>query len=164
MSDFHLAIPTILTHEGGYIDHPQDPGGATNFGISWHFLQRLPTYQHIKDIRELTFATAVTIYQTEWWERYHYANISNQILATKLLDLAVNMGGPQAHICLQRAIRAATGNRLSEDGILGMQSFTAVNAADPSSLLAAFKSEVAGFYRLLHQPPFEKGWLARAYD
>lgn len=164
MSDFNLAIPYVLQHEGGFVDHPNDPGGATQFGISLRFLQHSAANVTPTDIRHLSVADAIKIYECEWWQRYHYAAINSQQLATKVLDLAINMGSHQAHICLQRAVRATTGNCLTEDGILGYQTLHSLNTAHAEILLAAFKSEAAGFYRNLRQPQFEKGWLRRAYD
>jgi len=164
MSDFNLAIPHVLQHEGGFVDHPNDPGGATQFGISLRFLQQSTANITQTDIRHLSVADAIKIYEREWWQRYHYAAIDSQQLATKVLDLAINMGSHQAHICLQRAVRATTGNYLTEDGVLGCQTLNSLNTANSDVLLAAFKSEAAGFYRNLRQPQFEKGWLMRAYD
>ncbi len=164
MSDFNLAMPCVLQHEGGFVDNARDPGGATHFGISLRFLQQINPDATVHDIDLLSEADAINIYQQLWWNRYHYAAIDAQCIATKVLDLAINMGCYQAHLCLQRAIRAATGVNVVEDGILGEESLRAINAANPIALLAAFKSEAAGFYRSLRQTQFEKGWLSRAYD
>ena len=84
-------------------------------------------------------------------------------MATKVFDLAVNMGPNTAHCCLQRAVRAATGQALKEDGILGAATLQIVNATSAEVLLAAYRSEVAGYYRLLNKPRYEEGWLRRAY-
>ncbi len=141
MSDFNLAIPYVLQHEGGFVDNPSDPGGATQFGISLRFLQQIKANVTSNDIRKLSQSDAIEIYQREWWQRYQYATIHSQQLATKVFDLAVNMGAHQAHICLQRAMRAANGYSLIEDGLLGPQSFHLINTVNPDILLAAFKSD-----------------------
>lgn len=162
MSDFKVAILTVLKHEGGFVNNPHDPGGATKFGISQRYLQ-IQGYED-KNIQQLSQEEAIQIYQTDWWDKHNYGAITHQIIATKLFDLAVNMGSKQSHICLQRAIHAATGNALQEDGVLGEITLTTVNETNTEILLAALKSEAAGFYRSLNNSTFEKGWLTRAYS
>ena len=68
-----------------------------------------------------------------------------------------------AHKHLQWALHATGEKEIIIDGLLGDQTLQAVNAADSRVLLAAFRSEIAGYYRLLKQPHFEAGWLKRAY-
>lgn len=165
MSDFNLAILIVLKNEGEFVDNPHDPGGATKFGISLRYLiQQKNKNMSIDDIRNLSQQDAINLYRIHWWDRYNYHAINNQIIANKILDMSVNMGSKQAHICLQRAILSSTGNHLDEDGILGDESFSAINQANPDTLLAALKSEAAGFYRSLRNSEFEKGWLTRAYS
>lgn len=173
-ADFDAAIPFVLEHEGGYGDHPADPGGATNWGVSLRLIRDLGYDTNhdgvidAKDIAALTKAQAIAIYRAEWWDRYDYGALGSQLVAEKLLDLAVNMGPSQGHRILQRALRAAGGVTLIEDGVIGPKTLTAARAADPWALRVALRSEAAGFYRLLTlQKPslavFLNGWLRRAY-
>jgi lysozyme family protein len=178
MSDFNLAIPIVLQHEGIYSDDPKDPGGPTRYGISLRWLKHLGDANGDDrpdgdldhdgdvdgiDIRSLSKAQAMELYRVHWWNKYRYEHIASQVIATKTLDLAVNMGSQAAHRCLQRAIRAASGLVLTEDGVLGPLTFQAIDRSDPLMLLAAFRSEAAGFYRSLQQPRYLNGWLNRAY-
>jgi lysozyme family protein len=172
MAKFSLAIGPLLKHEGGFVDHPSDPGGATNWGISLRFLRGLedPYFDvdqdgdvDADDIKALTRAGAINIYREQWWERYNYGAIEHQALANKVLDLSVNMGPHRAHTLLQQAARAATGIVLRLDGALGPNTLRQVNSALSNELLAAYRSEAAGFYRSLNKPDFIKGWLNRAY-
>jgi lysozyme family protein len=175
MSNFDTAIITVLKHEGGYVNDPQDPGGATNFGISLKYLHSLgDLWSHFdfdfdgdvdaEDIKKMTKEEAIEIYRQYWWDKNQYERILNQQIATKVFDLAVNMGSVQAHKCMQRAIRSVSGDLLVEDGILGSKSIQALNTANPNELLAAYRSEVAGFYRSLNKPKYINGWLNRAYE
>jgi lysozyme family protein len=80
----------------------------------------------------------------------------------------VNTGISQAVKLIQRALQAA-GTQVAEDGIIGPITLAAINKADPTSLLAALKSESAGYYRLLasanpSQQKFITGWLNCAYS
>lgn len=180
---FEDAIGTILKHEGGYVDHPNDPGGATNYGISLRFLHQTKEYDlgdmdndgdlDVDDIKKMTVDRACQIYKKHWWDKYHYSELfADQKLATKVFDLAVNMGGRQAHKLLQRAMRAS-GLPLEDDGIIGPKTKHALVEAElkglESQIVSALRSEAAGFYKLLIcQNPkfksFERGWLKRAYS
>jgi lysozyme family protein len=177
MSCFEAAIATVLCHEGVGCD-PQDPGGPTHYGISLRFLKTLDALERdgflagdinhdgdidAKDIQSLQRLDAIALYRRYWWEPYGYDCLTHQVIATKAFDLTVNMGAPSSHRALQRAVRAAGGSCLVEDGVLGPHTLEAVNALNADILLAAYRSEAASHYRSLHQPRYEKGWLNRAY-
>jgi lysozyme family protein len=157
---FEHAVSFVLSHEGGYSDDADDDGGETKFGISKR------SYPDI-DINALTVEQAKAIYKRDFWEPQLYKDIKDVNLATKVFDLAVNMGSNWAHRLVQRALRA-TGQDILEDGILGPMTLAAINKADLTDLLAALKSEAAGYYRTLaatkpKRAKFLKGWLKRAY-
>ena len=177
MSTFDIAIITLLKIEGGFVDDPNDPGGQTKYGISLKYLNssldatRLSGITHLgpitkEDIQNLTPEQASNIYKVLWWDKFGYSNIQNQPIATKVLCSSVNIGSQYAHICLQRAIRSESNNKiiLDVDGLLGQETLEAVNNANAQSLLCAYKSELAGYYRSLHNADFIAGWLNRAYS
>lgn len=153
MSHFEFAIAVVLLHEGGYVDHPADPGGETNFGITKR------DFPHL-DIRGLTREQAAAIYRDHYWKPI-YDKITSPWVAAKVFDMAVNMGGRQAAQLVQRAVGVVA------DGIFGPVTVAAVNALDEAACLAAIKEQQAGFYRMLanrrqSMQVFLKGWLARA--
>jgi lysozyme family protein len=184
MSEFNLAVPIVLKHEGFYVNDPTDPGGATNYGVSLRFLVTTGDLDKngaldgdfdndgdvdIDDIKNMNPDDAKNIYKFYWWDKYGYAAIDSQEIATKVFDLSVNMGSRQAHKCLQRALRSGSGVVLQDDGLLGIKTFKAVSFCNPSRLICALRSEAAGFYRaLIAQKPsfskYENGWLNRAYS
>jgi|SRR5271157_2243856 len=156
MSTFELAIPTIMRHEGGYTWDQNDPGGETNFGIS------RKSYPDL-DIKNLTAEDAVAIYQRDWWDRYGYGRIDAQCVATKILDMAVDMGASRAHKIAQEAVSC------TPDGILGPQTIQALNFAVAVDCVARMGILQANHYRelVVNNPAlgkFLKGWLARASD
>ena len=162
---FTRAIARLLGHEGSYVDNPADPGGETKFGITRREYPDL-------DIAALTRTDAVAIYFRDWWQRYRYSELPGPI-ATKVFDLAVNIGPDHAVRCLQRALRAC-GRRVLEDGVLGRATTTAVVAANQLAMLAALRAEAAGYYRARAalergkradgDQEFLNGWLNRAYE
>ncbi len=158
---FLEAVAVVLDHEGGYVDDPTDKGGETKYGISKRSYPSL-------NIAELTKEDAEAIYHRDFWEAQPYKQINDIQIVTKLFDLSINVGSKTANKIMQRALRA-TGHRVNEDGVLGSQTLIAINSADASDLLAALKSETAGYYRAIaeahpKQEKFLKGWLNRAYS
>jgi lysozyme family protein len=160
---FVQAVSRVLANEGGYAMVANDPGGATNFGIS----QRdYPTL----DIRTLTRSDAIAIYFRDFWNTGRYRELPDSI-AVKLFDLSVNMGPAHATGCLQRGLRAC-GTIVTEDGALGNETIAAAKLADSDAVLAALRAEAAGYYRSIAaasqarngERGFLEGWLNRAYQ
>lgn len=184
MAVLDKALPIIFRHEGEYSDHPHDSGGTTKYGISLRFLYQTRNLDDEvfqdgdfdrngiideRDIHALTKDDAARIYERYFWEPNHYGDIKDQSVATKLLDLAVNMGSRWANTIAQRAVRAASGIQLKQDGICGSKTIHALNSCKPDKLLASIKSEAAGYYRLIVEKrplyrTFLDGWLNRAYE
>lgn len=157
MGDFHKAIQFVLANEGGFSNDPDDSGGETKYGISQ---RSYPDW----DIPNLTKEDAIAIYRQDFWAPYQ--DFEDR-LATKVFDLAVNLGHRRAVKILQRALRCL-GAKLDDDGVLGPVTKRAVRAANLDLLLPAVRSEAAGVYRNLaatnaKQQKFLKGWLRRAY-
>lgn len=184
MSTLTAAMPTIFLHEGGYSTDPIDSGGATNYGISLRFLLSTGDLDHdsfpdgdinhdgkidIVDIKSITPKAATKLYDAYWWSRYDYENIDSQMIATKLLDLAVNMGQIAAVKILQRSVNHVSMLRLPVDGIMGPRSFRAVNEANNKLLFHQTKIEAAKTYTAIvkNKPDMIKyfnGWMNRAYS
>jgi lysozyme family protein len=159
--NFENAVNLVLSQEGGYSNNPSDPGGATNFGIS----QR--SYPDL-DIANLTQDEAKSIYKRDFWDSQNYQNINGKDLSAKIFSLAVNMGPSRANLLMQQALRAV-GQNVQQDGVLGPLTLGAISSVDPGNLLAALKSEAAGYYRMLvaknsQRKQFLNGWLNRAYS
>lgn len=159
MSNFNNAIETILTHEGGYVNNPNDPGGETNFGISRR------TYPQL-DIKNLTQAQASSLYFQDWWEKYGYGRIQDQHLATKVFDAAVNLGAVSAHKLLQQAL-IGCGNSVIVDGILGSATIATIQQTLAGWLLDRYRLELTAYYLKLYQKrprnlEFLAGWIKRA--
>jgi lysozyme family protein len=169
MSHFKRALAHTLKWEGGYVDHPSDPGGATNHGVSlrW-YRQAVDPSATAEDIRALTREDAARLYRDGFW-KHQYDRFLSAEVATKVFDAAVNMGGTQAGRNFQRALQAAGRRDVVDDGVVGPATVAAANGLDEAVVLAAFRATLAGHYRLLvtRRPEFGaflKGWLNRALD
>ena len=180
MASFDEAVKNILVIEGGFVDNPNDPGGATNHGISLRFLQTIKDYElgdidndgdiDYFDVAEMKVVEAKALYKKYWWDKYKYEDIPDQAVANKIFDMSVNMGARQAHRLLQRAINSTLGQiALVDDGFLGPMTSKGLQVAlqQPLALLVGLRAHQAGFYRFLvaqdsKYEEFLKGWLNRA--
>jgi lysozyme family protein len=158
---FLKAFEYLMYHEGGYVNDKNDTGGETRYGISKRSYPNL-------DIKNLTKDQAREIYHKDFWLKAKCEEINDDNLAIKLFDLCVNTGISQAVKLIQRALRSAK-QIVAEDGLIGPNTLSAINRADPTDLLAALKSESAGYYRMIvqanpSQQKFIQGWLRRAYN
>lgn len=158
MSLFDEAVEYLMSPqcEGGYVNDPSDPGGETKYGISKR------SYPHL-NIAALTQEESKEIYKKDWWDKLNLDNFPYEGVAEKLFNISVNIGIHWCVICLQRAVRASNGEQLKEDGIIGSKTLQAIKLCDESSLLCAFRSEIAGYYRSLKNQDKLNGWLNRAY-
>lgn len=153
MSYFLKAIIPVLEHEGGYVNHPADPGGETNFGITKRVYPNL-------DIKSLTKDQAIGIYHRDYWMPY-MDKIKDYRVAAKLFDMSVNMGHSRANKILQKSLF------ITADGVFGPQTLIAVNKAVPDTLLKEIITNQLEFYdNLVQKKPdmlvFLKGWTKRA--
>lgn len=169
MADWNKAVDYVLNNEGGYSNRSDDPGGETAYGISKKSHPDL-------DIKNLTVKQAKEIYYQEYWLLFGINNIINDNIATKLMDMAVNMGGVTAIILAQRTVMAVLDKHLVDDGKLGEKTLTLINrefkakeSFSSFAFLACLKALCAEHYRHLivqHQKfkVFEAGWMRRAYS
>jgi lysozyme family protein len=176
---FDYAIEFVLKHEGGFVNSKKDPGGATNYGVSLRFLKAagldidLDGDVDVNDILALDKDRAREIYRRFWWNKYHYWGISDSDIAKKILDMSVHMGAKQAHKIAQIAVNRLCDKPIAVDGLLGPETFRAINKlvaeGKTQALYDELKDNAAHFYiNLAADVPelklFLKGWLRRADD
>ncbi|CAB4127084.1 zliS Lysozyme family protein [uncultured Caudovirales phage] len=168
---FDFAVNAVLINEGGFSNDTNDPGGATNFGVTQHDLDEYSKELKLPSlVNNLTIDNAKTFYHAVYWEKYYYENIQSLKIAIKVFDLAVNMGPSEAHTLIQRALNWC-GYRLIEDGILGPKTFAAINETclhgREEELDTNLKEEATHYYETITEEnpklyKFLKGWLHRA--
>jgi lysozyme family protein len=152
VAEFTPAVQYVLANEGGLVNDPADPGGLTNFGISQ------ASYPHL-DIRNLTIEEAIAIYLRDFWK---FGAFTSQRVATKMLDIYVDLPPAPAIRLLQQALAFLQAGPIVCDGILGPQTIEHVNAADEESLLDELKARLVKYYLGLDRAADEMGWLRRA--
>lgn len=164
MATLDQALPWVLRHEGGWSDDPDDPGGATNKGITLATAQR-HGIATADDLRQITDEKVAEIYRADYWR---FDGVDDQRVATKIFDLAVNVGLATAVHLVQDALNTL-GAGLAEDGRWGPKTEASVNAVEPGRFIQLLSYEAAEYYRAIvaHRPTsgkFLAGWLARAQD
>ena len=145
---FDEAFERLIGHEGGYVDHPADPGGRTKYGIS----QR--SYPD-EDIRNMTLERAKDIYRRDFWWRSGCDAVPDAV-KFDLFDMAVNSGVKPAIQTLQRAVGA------DPDGVIGNKTLQAINVMNPIRFVARFNGYRLQFMSSLSTwPTFGRGWANR---
>lgn len=146
-SRFDDYINRILSHEGGYVNHPNDPGGETKWGIA---KRSYPTL----DIKSLTREQAIEIYRRDFWDPFK--GFLPMAVEFQALDAAVNHGIGNANRWLQRAAGVA------DDGHIGPVTRHALSQIIAEDLVLLFNAERLEFYtKLTTWPTFGKGWVRR---
>lgn len=170
----------IVVREGGYVNDPDDPGGATNFGVTVHTMRRLGLdldgdgQVSARDVRKLTRAQATQIFVRHYFEHPRIGELP-QSLQPSVFDMYVNAGG-NAVRPLQQLLRDM-GHEIAVDGALGPQSIAATHAAmsdAPGHLVDAYGIARCNYYfRLADRRPASRkcarsrrggkgGWIRRA--
>jgi len=154
MADINQSIALTLRNEGGFVDNPNDKGGATNMGIEQRDLPDI-------NIRDLTIAQAVAYYQENYWKPW-MTKIPSQAVCNKIFDMSVLLGIGAAVRLLQRALGFSTS---AQDGNYGPETENAVNEAG-EGVLAPYKTALAAHFQWIAQQNtsqkiFLDGWLRR---
>lgn len=161
MTLFDKCIKVVLKSEGGYVNHPSDPGGETNFGIAKRFFPN-------EDIKNLTIERAKELYKSHYWDPMKLEGINDESLALHIFDFGVNAGRSRSIRLIQGIVGAAP-----VDGICGpitkgkINSFVPIEKdAGTYSALDLFKEGRKHYYTdLANRKPdlnvFLQGWLNR---
>ena len=153
MADFKLYFPKLIAHEGGYVNHPNDPGGETKYGISKRSYPK-------EDITNMTKERAEQIYYMDYWRPLLLDLVISQSIAEIVFDHCVNAGKRSAITILQKCVGVVV------DGITGSKTLAATNNANAKLLFELYKSERLAYYNnlVIGKPSlsvFLKGWTNR---
>jgi lysozyme family protein len=157
---FETCLAFTLREEGGYVDDPADPGGATNMGVT------LATYRDWSDnpdlgaaqVQDMTERTAKAIYRSLYWNPLR-ADALTAGVDPSVFDMGVNAGNWRSARLLQRAL-GFTGDDV--DGCIGPETLGAAAKCDARTLVDDLTSRQANFYRSLADfDTFGAGWLNR---
>ena len=165
MASIKEFIPKLLAFEGGFVNEPADHGGATNMGIT------LSTWRRVgydkdgegdidgQDIRMLDKEDVKMVLKKFYWDRWRADEIHDQKLAEMLVDWTW-CSGRWGIVIPQRLLQ------VTDDGIVGGKTLSAVNAADPGKFLIQVYNARLAFVRDIirrdyRQQKFARGWVKR---
>jgi len=156
-STYDEALRRVLAHEGGYTNHPSDPGSATNFGITiYDYRKYVKPNATAADVRAMKLDEAKAIYRKRYWD----AQLCNELPAGvdySAFDYGINSGIGRSGKVLRRVIGLPADTHLVTDEVL-----RAVSKRDPKAIVVAINEERLAFLRRLKTwPVFGRGWGTR---
>lgn len=157
MADSKILQPFILSWEGGFGNHPQDPGGATMKGVTLATFQSVyGKNKTVQDLKNITDEQWHHIFKTLFWDKCKVDQIGSQSIANLIVDWAYNSGTGTAIKKVQKIVGT------SVDGIVGPKTLEAINKRDRLSLFNEIYIARENFFKSLKTfPTFGKGWMRR---
>lgn len=142
----------LMQHEGGYVNHPSDPGGETMWGVTKRVAR---AHGYKGNMRDLPKTTAQAIAEKSYWQAIHGDELPRAV-AWQVLDASFNHGQKTAVKLLQKAVGAAA------DGVLGPRTIAATVAMDVNDVLLKFNAErIESFCNIRTFSVFGRGWMRR---
>lgn len=159
MANFESFAPKLKQWEGGFVNDPDDKGGATNCGVTLEtFRQYYGRTKQVKDLKAMTKEQWSWIMKTGYWDKIKADQIKNQSLAELCADWLVNAGVGKIKD-IQKAIGVAA------DGIVGPRTLAALNTNPAVAFYKIHSARVAWYEALIRRNPvyekYRKGWLNR---
>lgn len=161
-SNFKACLSVILRHEGGFVNHPADPGGATKYGITrrtlarWRGVRwwRLP----VRAVRRLTKREAGAIYRAWYWRPIFGDDLPAGV-DLAVFDFAVNSGWKRAVKALQRVVG------VRRDGYVGPKTLAAIARHGAARVIHDLcRHRLSWLRRLRHWRHFGRGWTRRVRE
>lgn len=153
--NFDTAFELLIGHEGGYSNHPEDPGKETMYGVTARVARRHGYFGPMKD---LPLSTAKRIAKQAYWDLVRADELPEQV-RFDVFDTSYNSGPVTAIALLQRALG------VPDDGVLGPITLRAAREVDPEALARRFNGWRLDFLNDLKTwPSFGRGWAQRIAD
>ena len=156
---FSEALEVILHHEGGYVNHPKDPGGETNLGVTKRVYE---DFGGEKEMKDLTKEDVEPIYKKNYWDRVKGDDLPEG-LDLCIFDFAVNAGPGRAAKFIQRLVKTTV------DGGIGPNTLKCINDHvehyGVSTTIDQYQSERQNYYESLSNfETFGRGWTRRVNE
>jgi lysozyme family protein len=159
-STYDEALRRVLLHEGGYTNHPSDPGGPTNFGITiYDYSKYVKPGATAADVRAMKLDEAKAIYRSKYWASQRCDGLPAGVDDT-IFDYAVNSGVGRSGKVLRRVVGLPDNSSAVTDDVLA-----AVEKRDAKAIIIAVNDERLRFLKSLKTwPTFGAGWSRRVAE
>ena len=157
--NFDAALDAVLKHEGGFVNHPADPGGMTNLGVTKKVWEEwVGRESSEKEMKSLKKVNVYFLYKRKYWDKVSGDNLPAGV-DQAVFDFAVNSGPGRSAKMLQRVLK------VTEDGAIGPQTLAKAASVDGKKLIADYNSERLAFLRSLSTwDTFGRGWERRVTE
>jgi len=160
MNNFDKAFSVVVGEEGGWVNNPDDPGGETNWGVTWPTLRDAITRGIVAattTIKSLTKDQSKIIYQALYWNPVKGDQLQWP-LCVFVFDAAINQGVQTAIKMLQRALDQA------QDGVFGTATLNAAEHATEWHCARFMAFRAMRYQSTKNADKFGVGWLTRTYS
>ena len=159
-ANYDASLARLLVHEGGYSNHPSDPGGPTNYGITIHdYRKYIDRNGTAADVRAMTVEQAKLIYRRRYWDVQRCDQLPAGV-DYAIFDYGVNSGIGRSGKVLRRVLGLSDGTSAISDEVIA-----AAGRRDPKVLASAICDERLAFLRGLGTwPTFGRGWGRRVAE
>lgn len=160
--NFARSLKAVLKHEGGYVNHPSDPGGATNKGITIATFRRyVKPGGTIADLKAITNDQVATVYRRRFWDAVRGSELPDGV-DFAVFDFAVNSGPSRAIRYLQRVIG------VKQDGVIGPATMAAVKSRMAATIINDLCDARLAFMKAIKKgtlwKTFGRGWSRRVSE
>lgn len=157
--NFDVALRAILHHEGGFVNHPKDPGGMTNLGVTKRVWEEWTGHEvDEKAMRALTPEVVAPMYKAKYWDRIRGDDLPTGVDYI-VFDAAINSGPGRAAKWLQQTVGAVP------DGAIGAGTLGKVAAMEPAEIVEKYQQTRLAFLESLPTwETFGKGWGRRVAE
>jgi lysozyme family protein len=158
--NYPRSLTEVLKHEGGYVNDPLDPGGATNKGITQAIYDDWRADEGLvkRSVKYINDYEVGKIYKNQYWDACHCDGLPSGV-DYAVFDFAVNSGVKRAIRYLQQVVS------VSQDGQVGPMTIQAINTIGAREVVTALCAARLKFLQLLPTfPRFGNGWTQRITD
>jgi lysozyme family protein len=158
-TNFETSLKALLKSEGGFVNHPKDPGGMTNLGVTKRVWEEwVGRAVDETAMRALTPDMVAPLYKAKYWDKVYGDKLPHGVDLC-VFDCAVNSGVSRAAKLLQRAVG------VDDDGVIGNMTLQACEAVNADLIIQRFSEERLAFLQALPTfATFGKGWSRRVAE
>jgi lysozyme family protein len=153
-NNFQECLDLVLKAEGGWVNHPSDPGGETNLGVTKRVWEEYIGHT-VESLKKLTKEDVAPLYELKYW-RPCYGEVLPRGLDFLCFSFGVNAGCGRSVKLLQQSLG------LVSDGVIGPRVMQKLRESNTTDVIKGFSESRREYYKSLKNfPIFGKGWISR---